>query len=95
LIEAGGSAGVLVHGAGDNFHRSRRAGGPLHEVVLLGVMDRRAGEMTPQAGIRFEVPAVALQRYADAPVVITVSQGADEIAAAIRAEWPDRRIFFA
>jgi SAM-dependent methyltransferase len=94
LLDEGGAAGVLVHGAGDNFHRSRRAGGPLHGITLLAVMDRRAAEMPPLEGLRFEAPAVALERHPDAPVVITVSQRADEIADAIREQRPDRRIFF-
>lgn len=95
LAVAGGTDGVLVYGAGDNFRRSRRPGGPLHELPLLAVMDRRAREMRPEPGIVFETPAMALSRFPAAPVVVTTSQRSEEIAQAIHADWPARRIFFA
>lgn len=95
LVEAGGGAGVLVHGAGDNFHRARSAGGPLDGMTLLAVMDRRAGEVGAVDGIPLARPADALEAFPDAPVVVTVSEGADAIVASIVAEWPDRRVFLA
>lgn len=93
LAIAGGPDGVLVYGAGDNFRRSRRPGGPLHGLRLLAVMDRRAREIPAETDLAFELPGVALARFPEAPVVVTTSQGSGEIAGAIRASWPARPVF--
>jgi 2-polyprenyl-3-methyl-5-hydroxy-6-metoxy-1,4-benzoquinol methylase len=95
LETSGGGAGILVYGAGDNFRRSRGPGGPLDGVALLAVMDQRANEMSPEEGLCFALPAVAMGLHPDAPVVITVSQRSEEIASWIRGISPHRTILFA
>ncbi len=84
--------GVLVYGAGDNFRRARWRDGPLHGVVILAVMDRRAETMTAEGDLHFATPDAALARHVDAPVVVTVSEGGDELAARLRDAWPRREI---
>jgi len=86
--------GILVYGAGDNFHRALWPDGPLHGLSILAVMDRRADELSGRAGFRYALPEAALAEFPSAPVVVTVSQGSEDIAAALRSLSPDRSISF-
>jgi SAM-dependent methyltransferase len=86
--------GVLVWGAGDNFHRSTENGGPLSSLGNMILLDRRPHEVAagnrsyqtidPQDGIR-DYPW---------PVVVTVSEGRNEISRQINGIDPGRRVFF-
>ena len=86
--------GVLVWGAGDNFHRSSENRGPLSNLSTIVVLDKR-----PQVimiGDRkwvTEIPAEGIRRY-DWPVVITVSEGRKAIARQVKEIDPSRQVFF-
>jgi hypothetical protein len=86
--------GVLVWGAGDNFHRSSENGGPLSSLRNIVVLDQR-----PQAiiiGDRkwiTEIPAEGIRRYRW-PVLITVSVGRKAICQQVQEIDPSRQVFF-
>jgi 2-polyprenyl-3-methyl-5-hydroxy-6-metoxy-1,4-benzoquinol methylase len=86
--------GVLVWGAGDNFHRSSENGGMLSNLKNIVVLDQR-----PQViliGDRrwtTEVPAEGIRRYRW-PVLITVSVGRDAICQQVKEIDPSRQVFF-
>jgi SAM-dependent methyltransferase len=86
--------GVLVYGAGDNFRRACWFDGPLHGVRINAVIDQRAATMEAEDGLSFESMPGALQRFPAIPVVITVSQGSETVAATIRSASPARPVFF-
>ena len=86
--------GVLVWGAGDNFHRSSENGGPLSNLTNIVVLDQR-----PQVIIigdrRWitEIPAEGIRRYRW-PVLITVSVGRNTICQQVKEIDPSRQVFF-
>jgi len=86
--------GVLVWGAGDNFHRSSENGGMLSNLKNIVVLDQR-----PQViliGDRrwtTEVPAEGIRRYRW-PVLIAVSVGRDAICQQVKEIDPSRQVFF-
>jgi 2-polyprenyl-3-methyl-5-hydroxy-6-metoxy-1,4-benzoquinol methylase len=86
--------GVLVWGAGDNFHRSSENGGPLSDLTNIVVLDQR-----PQVimiGDRrwiTEIPAEGIRRYSW-PVLITVSVGRNAICQQMKEMDPSRQVFF-
>jgi 2-polyprenyl-3-methyl-5-hydroxy-6-metoxy-1,4-benzoquinol methylase len=86
--------GVLVWGAGDNFHRCSENGGPLSNLTNMVVLDQR-----PQVIIigdrRWitEIPAEGIRRYRW-PVLITVSVGRNAICQQVKEIDPSRQVFF-
>ena len=86
--------GVLVWGAGDNFFRSTENEGPLTALQNMIVLDRRPQEI--RVGGRTyvtEEPHVGIRKYSW-PVVITVSEGRESIAAQVNEIDAERPIFF-
>ena len=66
--------GVLVWGAGDNFHRAASDGGPLHGVSNMRLLDRRQFRVSV-GGVDYETePPEQTIRDCKWPVVITVSE---------------------
>jgi hypothetical protein len=86
--------GVLVWGAGDNFHRSSENEGPLSNLKNVVVLDQRPQEIV--IGDRrwtTEIPAEGIRRYSW-PVLITVSVGRNAICQQVKEIAPSRQVFF-
>jgi SAM-dependent methyltransferase len=86
---------LLVYGAGDNFHRSFNAGGPLADLDIGCVLDRNH-EMFPDGlfGIPVLAPEEGLKRFPGSPVAVTVSSGRGEVKKLIqRIDGRNRKIF--
>lgn len=86
--------GVLVWGAGDNFHRSSENEGPLSNLKNIVVLDQRPQEIA--IGDRrwtTEIPADGIGRYSW-PVLITVSVGRNTICRQVKEIDPSRQVFF-
>ena len=94
ITEAARDGGVLVYGAGDNFRRARWADGPLFDVPVVAVLDRNASQLSLEDGLPVETPEAGLARHPDVPVVVTVSQDSEAVAAGIRERSPDREVLF-
>lgn len=94
IREAAGDEGVLVYGAGDNFHRARWPDGPLADVRVVALLDRNADGLSPIAGLPLESPERGLQRHSGRPVVVSVSQESEAITASIHRLSPDRLLLF-
>jgi len=85
--------GVLVWGGGDNFHRSIENGGPLSNLPVVVVLDRRPQEiMIGNRKWTTEIPAEGIRRY-PWPVVITVSEGRKAISQQVKGIEPSRQVF--
>ena len=94
LLHHSATVGILAYGAGDNFHRSRWPGGPLFNLPLLGVLDRNADSLAAKEGFVYMKPGRALAEYPNAVVVVTISQLTDQLISDVRAEKPDRTIYY-
>jgi SAM-dependent methyltransferase len=86
--------GVLIWGAGDNFYRSIENEGPLSALRNVVLLDRRpreiaAGDRTYQA----IDPDCGVRSYSW-PVVVTVSEGKQEIRNRVAGIDPSRQVFF-
>lgn len=86
--------GLLVWGAGDNFHRSIENGGPLTGFRNMVLLDRRPQQILID-GQRYstELPQEGIRRHSW-PLVITVSEGRNSIANEARMIDPTRQIYF-
>jgi hypothetical protein len=86
--------GVLVWGAGDNFHRSSENEGPLSGLPNIVVLDQRP-QVIAIGDQRWttETPAEGIRRY-PWPVLITVSVARDAICQQVKAIDPSRQVFF-
>ncbi len=74
---------ILVYGFGDNFFRARAAGGPLSELNILAVIDRRwrdLNESRHAADYSFMGLGQAAEQHSQIPVVVAVSWQAETIA---------------
>jgi hypothetical protein len=89
-----GFEGVLIWGAGDNFHRSFENNGPLYNLQNVVLLDRRPQEVL--AGGREFVtlePIEGIRRY-QWPVVVAVSVERKAIGDQIHSIDPSRQVFF-
>jgi 2-polyprenyl-3-methyl-5-hydroxy-6-metoxy-1,4-benzoquinol methylase len=86
--------GVLVWGAGDNFHRSSENEGPLSSLPNIVVLDQRP-QIIVIGDRRWvtETPAEGIRRYCW-PVLITVSVARDAICQQVKEIDPSRQVFF-
>ncbi len=86
--------GVLVWGAGDNFHRSAENGGPLSSLRNMVVLDRRPQEISV-GGRKFSTldPQEGIRRY-PWPVVVTISEARKSISKQVIQIDPRRQVFF-
>lgn len=83
----------MVWGGGDNFHRSIENGGPLSNLPVVVVLDRRPQEiMIGNRKWTTEIPAEGIRRY-PWPVVITVSEGRKAISQQVKGIEPSRQVF--
>jgi SAM-dependent methyltransferase len=86
--------GVLVWGAGDNFHRAASEGGPLNGLHNLRLLDRRAFRVTV-GGVGYETePPEQTIRDCPWPVVITVSEHRAAIQKQVVDIDPSRPVHF-
>lgn len=86
--------GVLVWGAGDNFHRSSENGGPLSGLTNMIVLDRRPQVIT--IGSRkwtTENPVVTIPRY-PWPVVVTITEAREAIGRQVKEIDCFRQVLF-
>jgi hypothetical protein len=86
--------GVLVWGAGDNFHRSSENEGPLSRLPNIVVLDQRPQVLV--IGDRrwiTETPTEGIRRR-PWPVLITVSVARDAICQQVKEIDPSRQVFF-
>ncbi|MCI1016467.1 class I SAM-dependent methyltransferase [Herbaspirillum sp. C7C2] len=73
---------IVVYGFGDNFFRSRAAGGPLSACRVRAVIDARWEALSQSAyggQYRFMDRDAALREHAGLPIVVTVSWGGETI----------------
>ncbi len=86
--------GVLVWGAGDNFHRSAENDGPLSGLRNMMVLDRRPQEISVGGRIyATEDPHEGIWRY-PWPVVVTISEARKSISEQVVQIDPRREVFF-
>ncbi len=86
--------GVLVWGAGDNFHRAASSGGPLSSERQMRLIDRRLFKVAV-GGMAYETePPEATIGACGWPVVITVSEHRSAIQQQALKIDPSRRILF-
>lgn len=86
--------GVLIWGVGDNFYRSIGNGGPLASLTNMELLDRRSQEVKVQDRVyRTILPETGILEK-PWPVVVTISEGRNEISRQITDLDPERRIFF-
>ena len=86
--------GVLVWGAGDNFYRSSENGGPLSSLRNMVLLDRRPLEVTiGTRSCHTMDPLDGIRKYGW-PVVVTVSEGRNEVSRQITEIDPARRVLF-
>jgi 2-polyprenyl-3-methyl-5-hydroxy-6-metoxy-1,4-benzoquinol methylase len=86
--------GVLVWGAGDNFHRAASAGGPLSGLAKMRLLDRRTFRVRV-GGADYETePPEQTIRACPWPLVITVSEHRSAIQRQVVAIDPLRPIHF-
>jgi SAM-dependent methyltransferase len=86
--------GVLVWGAGDNFYRSAANGGPLCGLRNMVVLDRRPREIVVGDRVHQAIDPQTGIRSFNWPVVVTVSEGKNEISRQVAEIDPERRVVF-
>ncbi len=86
--------GVLVWGAGDNFYRSAAKGGPLCGLRNMVVLDRRPREIVVGDRVHQAIDPQTGIRNFNWPVVVTVSEGRNEISRQVAEIDPERRVLF-
>src|SRR3984885_13400257 len=85
--------GVLVWGAGDNFHRCSENGGPLSNLPNMVVLDQHPQGIITGAAIWLTgSPAEGIRLYRW-PVLITESVGRNPICQQVKEIDPSRQVF--
>jgi SAM-dependent methyltransferase len=82
-----GTPSILVYGFGDNFFRARNPDGPLAGLPIQAIVDQRWQTLRQQRHAdtySFIGLPEAVEKYARAPIVITVSFGGEAIAQKLR-----------
>jgi SAM-dependent methyltransferase len=83
---------VLMYGAGDNFFRNLSVGGPLNNVPIACILDRRFEDFPAGlSGIPVVSPEVGLRKFPDNPVVILVSSDRAGVRKFIESIGPEHR----
>jgi SAM-dependent methyltransferase len=82
-----GAPAILVYGFGDNFFRAQNANGPLADLPVRAIVDQRWQTLRQSRHAdryAFVGVAEAVEKYAQLPLVVTVSFGGEAIAEKLR-----------